>query len=163
MIYVLICSIVVVSGYLGNIIAGKFKRRVEVFELMAKFADFLSINVCHLSDEIDVIFQKFIFEIDEKYRDDVLKICKICKGEQNVTFEEIEFMRLLKEKEKNEIKNFLSGIGKFNSESQVHVAKSYKHVFENFMNVAKDEKKQKGDIAVKICVSIGVIVCILIV
>ena len=164
MMYVVVCLIVFSSGYIGNLIYKKYKNRVEFYETMLKFADFLILNIYHLNENIESIINNFASSLHENTARN-FEIIKQQIVASSLTMDDVSKLQMcadLKPFEKKQVFEFLDSIGKSNTESQIHILESYKAIFEKSYDEAMLEKKQKGSIAMKISVSVGVVVCILI-
>ncbi|MBQ9790162.1 MAG: hypothetical protein IJW24_01025 [Clostridia bacterium] len=165
MICAIICLVIFASGYVGKMISLKYKLREECFYVFVSFAGFAIDNISYFSDDIGRIFDKFVLDVQSKYVDDFKKIKELVLSEsfELCDLSEIKLMAELKNSEKQEIFHFLKSLGKSCSESQVKMIEGQRQALVKRHNQSLEDKKQKGNIAFKLSVSIGVIVCILIV
>lgn len=162
MIYVLMISIIVTSGYIGKNIAQKYNNRVKLYSNLIKFANFLLLNINGFNDNISSIIEKF--DDDGKFLN-LSKLLLFGKSTDEILAQSSLIMpyKNLTEKERKCVAEFYSKLGKYNTESQLHYISSYKSLFENEFKEAVAAQKQKGNISFKISISIGVLICIFII
>ena len=165
MIYAIICLVIFTSGYIGRTISLKYKSREECFCVLVKFANFLRNNIYHLSDDIENIFDKFILDTSYKYKQDFLKLKQIVLSHSfNILdMNKVSLFIELKENEKQEIFCFFKSLGSCCKESQVSLIDGFKEDCLRRSDEAVLANKQRGNIALKVSISIGVIICILII
>jgi len=163
--YLIVCVIVFASGYIGIQLANKYSHRVECYEILVHFCEYLSLNIYHLSDDVETIINKFTADISHKYIKDFQElIIKIKSSNLEILdLNNIDLLTNLSMFEKNEVCTFLTKLGKSDKGSQCQIIDGYKKIFEQKLELVREEKKQKGAIAFRLSVSIGVILCILII
>ena len=165
MIYAIICLIIFTSGYIGRTISSKYKSREECFCVLVKFANFLRNNIYHLSDDVGNIFDKFILDIQHRHKQDFLQLKQmvLSGGFNMVNMNQVSLFIELKESEKQEIYSFFKSLGNSCRESQVSLIDGFKQECLRMYDEAVIANKQRGNIAFRISISIGVIICILII
>jgi len=164
MIYFILSSIMLTSVLVGYKISKKYNNRYVFYNNLVKFADILNLNIYHLNENIDEIFNKFIEELDNISKIDFNKIRNMIL-KNVVTIDNLKSLNMTTNLSNNEIKEFyefIKKLGNCNTESQIHIIDGYKKVFEERKNLAVIDKKQKGNIALRLSVSIGVVLCIII-
>ena len=165
MTYIAIISTIFFSGYVGLLIAKKYNNRVKFYENIIKFADFLLLNIYHLNENLKTIFSKYIEMGNDKnfQHYEKLKNVRGNDNDYNTLINQIVLQMNIKKSEISDIVDFFKNLGKSNTESQIHLIEGYKSIFKNYYNQAVSDQKQKGSIAFKLSVSIGVVVCVLII
>jgi len=163
--YFLIITFIISSGAIGKIIESKYKKRVNLYKELIKFADFLTINIYSLHEDIILIINKFLENEPKLIKEDFENIKKlIIEGGVSVqTLQKIKMMNDATSQELIDICEFFSMLGKNNLDTQISLIENYKHIFSIRKDEADEELKRKGKMSFKMSVCAGVMLSVLII
>ena len=162
MIFKIICLILlfILIVYVGYGILSYYKKRRQFYEDLINFVNYLNTEIAFLKTDLISLVEN---NCDKYHREmncalqNYLKILKYGKG---VVQNKIS---ILKDDENLELDNFFNSLGKTNLQEQQVCIAHYKERFSQQKLATEQEIDKKGSVYFKLCIVLGLGVCIVLI
>lgn len=162
---IFLCAIIAFfSGLIGINIKNAIYKKYQLFAEINAFLHFISIKIAFFQDVYADCLNNFIQTNQLKNKEFFAEICSLIKN-SNLSKENV--LKSLKNlgltaDEQVEIYNIFASIGTTDITNQKQILQGNINQIEHKLNVLNQLKKTKGDVASKLSICIGLIICILI-
>ena len=160
--YLLIVSIICLSGLIGDFIAKSYVYRDLFFKEMINFFNYFKNVVAFRSEKISNVFEEYKNICDKRFIKSIMSLKKLVYLEDNSSEENLKELYFLKSEEKNTIVKFMKEVGKNSKAVECENIQNLINYLESKKNDVELIRKKNETMIYKLSVLFGVLVCILI-
>ena len=160
--YFLSILIIGVSGFVGNLFARRYVERDCFYKEMKSMLVYFKSNISFLQMKVAELFDNYMKEKADKNKKKLLRMKDVvlCRDEKRLEYKDFYF---LKKEEREEIESFIKGLGLGSIDSELNKIDIFQKLVERKMEEVSDLRKKNEGLTYKLSLSIGVILCILII